>query len=169
MQVETLEIPGATLMPWSNLAQSENLDDIAVDLQRSCMDPATQEFTTVPKNYTLNMAFEFLRGDALRWAIMANDRYCGNIEVREDPRGYSVGYNLAPWARGKGLMRAALEAAAQWAWNQGIACLIIEIAPANVASQKVAEAVGAKLVEKGELLTYEYCPARGATPAAGGA
>lgn len=157
MHPTTLHIPGATLLAWAAVAQREDLDTIARDLQRSCLDPAIQEFTTVPKNYTLAMAFEFLRTDAVRWAIMAEDRYSGNIEVREDGDGYSVGYNLAPWARGNGFMRAALMAVARFCQDQGVHRLKVEVSPANVASQHVVEAAGGVLVRRAEMLEYQLC------------
>ena len=57
------------------------------------------------------------------WAIEATDddgvtKYAGNIDVRGMPIA-DVGFVLHPWARGRGIMKRALELASNWAFAEG--------------------------------------------------
>lgn len=57
------------------------------------------------------------------WAIEATDdegvtKYAGNIDVRGLPIA-DIGYVLHPWARGRGIMKRALELASNWAFAEG--------------------------------------------------
>lgn len=114
-------------------------DDVAavVDL---CRDPAMVDHTRVPQPYTREHAEQFLRDRAARWAdgteltfaIDAEDagaagydrsggplRYAGNLALRPDAAGaVEVGYALAPWARGRGVMADAVRTALRWAFDQ---------------------------------------------------
>ncbi|GGG78216.1 GNAT family N-acetyltransferase [Corynebacterium pelargi] len=156
MHITALQIPQATLMPWEAMAEHPNIEQITEDLFRSCLDPQTQRFTTIAHDYTFEMAREFLRTPALRWAIMSQGRYCGNVELRQEAPGhYSMGYNLAPWARGKGLMRAAAREVADYALQHGAHSIEISAMHDNAASIAVAQALGAKLIRKEAIWTFE--------------
>jgi RimJ/RimL family protein N-acetyltransferase len=57
--------------------------------------------------------------------------------------GGTVGYWLAPEARGRGVMTEALRAVVSWAREEhGIRRLVLTTHPDNVASQRVAERAG---------------------------
>jgi RimJ/RimL family protein N-acetyltransferase len=62
------------------------------------------------------------------------------LRLRE---GGTVGYWLAPEARGRGVMTEAVKAVVQWARStHGIERLFLTTHPGNVASQRVAERAG---------------------------
>ncbi|AZA09593.1 GNAT family N-acetyltransferase [Corynebacterium pseudopelargi] len=156
MQITALRIPHATLLPWEALAKHPDIEQISEELLRSCLDAQTQRFTTIPAEYTLAMAKAFLRTPALRWAIMHEGRYSGNVELRKEAPGrYSMGYNLAPWARGKGLMRMAAREVADYALHHGAHTIEISTMKDNAASKAVAQAIGARLVHEGDMWEYE--------------
>lgn len=108
-ELET-EAEGLRLRP----LREEDLDDVAA----GCADPETQRWTTVPRNYTRENAEAFAELVAQRWArgdsilyvlADADDRYCGNIalDIRA-PGDAEIGFQTAPWARGRGWMTAAV-------------------------------------------------------------
>ena len=93
--------------------------DALVELGR---EPAMQRWTTVPSPYTRHDAEAFTSrcaagwtdGGALTLAIEALDdlgvpRFAGNVSLRPDGAGAAeIGYALAPWARGHGVMSRAV-------------------------------------------------------------
>lgn len=58
------------------------------------------------------------------------------------PYGIEISIALAPEARGKGLGRKAIEAAAEWVKSQGFSALLAKIKPFNIASIRAFEAAG---------------------------
>lgn len=69
-------------------------------------------------------------------------RYAGSIDLRRDPVP-SVGYLLAPWARGRGFASRALRLAADWGFDvAGFAALHWDCRAGHVASWRVAHACG---------------------------
>ncbi|QSB04725.1 GNAT family N-acetyltransferase [Natronoglycomyces albus] len=93
------------------------------DLTRVCQDPEVQKWTTVPRDYQRSDADDFLtfsrsqwtNGTGVDWALAdQNDRYCGTVGLSMksfDATQARIGYYAAPWARGKGWMGTALQAA----------------------------------------------------------
>ena len=62
------------------------------------------------------------------------------VRLRE---GGTVGYWLAPWARGRGVMTESVRAVVDWARREhGVKRLFLTAHPDNAASQRVAERVG---------------------------
>lgn len=98
-----------------------------------CSDPEMAAWTTVPSPYTREHAESFVResaeqwahGGELRFAIEADDagaggakRYAGNLALRPSKGGgMEVGFSLAPWARQRGVMSAALRTALRWSFD----------------------------------------------------
>ena len=129
----------------------------------ACVDTETQRFTmSLPEPYRLEDAEEFvaLVGDWARegieqaFAIVEPpaDDWCGTIGIRFGERP-SVGYMVAPGARGRGLATRALRVAARWAVAEaGVERLELTTHPENVASQRVAEKAG--FVREGLLRAY---------------
>lgn len=82
-----------------------------------CVDPLTKRFTTIPLEYTRDMAQEYLTGllepSAARasWAIEVDGRYAGTIDLRvlpvDDGAG-DLGYVTHPAFRGRGVMSEAV-------------------------------------------------------------
>jgi RimJ/RimL family protein N-acetyltransferase len=114
---ETLEIPvlaghGVTLRP-------HTMGDLEPVFER-CVDPATRRFTTIPLQYTRDMAREYLAttmapsNAQVSWAIEVDGAYAGTIDLRALPveRGAgSLGFVTHPAYRGRGVMSGAVRLA----------------------------------------------------------
>lgn len=94
-------------------------DDLDAVLER-CLDPETKRFTTIPLEYTREMAQEYLAGllepsaSVISWAIEVEGRYGGTIDLRvmavDDGAG-DLGYVTHPAVRGRGVMSEAIRLA----------------------------------------------------------
>ncbi|MEO6318902.1 MAG: GNAT family N-acetyltransferase [Acidimicrobiales bacterium] len=117
-------------------------------------DPETVKWTTVPQRYGPAEAEGWLRlvEGAWRkqtmwsWSIELADgdrpRFAGNLDIRLGPPP-DVGFALAPWARGRGVMVRAARLALRWAFDEGELPVVHWSAGAgNLASWRVAHAVG---------------------------
>ena len=128
-----------TLLPWRDVTSIPGVRD---DLVAASNDPEMVRWTTVPHPYTAAHADEFLGAPApgvARWAYVVDGRYAGNIELR--PNGI-LGYNTAPWARGRGLTLRAVRLVTQRAVADGVRRLEIHVAEGNTASRSVAQKAG---------------------------
>jgi RimJ/RimL family protein N-acetyltransferase len=90
--------------------------DLDAVLER-CIDPVTQRFTTIPLEYTREMAQEYLGGllepsaGLISWAIEVDGRYAGTIDLRAmpvDDGAGDLGYVTHPAFRGRGVMSEAV-------------------------------------------------------------
>ena len=124
-------------------------DDLDPILER-CVDPDSVRWTTVPTPYTRTMGEEYLAGiiqpseQQVSWAIEADGRYAGTIDLRawnrEPGHGAgNLGFVTHPWARGRGAMSQAVSLVAAYAlgtlsWE----LLVWQANVGNVASFKVA-------------------------------
>jgi RimJ/RimL family protein N-acetyltransferase len=118
-----------------------------------CNDPAVARFIPViPMPYTEADAREWLTQAPKRWQDDAEvslaltkhaaDVCLGVATVRLRDGG-SVGYWLAPEARGEGLMAEAVDALVTWSCREyGVQRLILTTHPGNLASQRTAVAAG---------------------------
>jgi RimJ/RimL family protein N-acetyltransferase len=114
-------------------------------------------FTSVPWSYSRAGASEWIErqrrkraaGSVLALAIQGRDdeRALGNLNLAGlDDGGHEaeIGYWLVPEARGRGLASAAVSLLAEWGFEQlRLERIEFAILPENVASQRVAESVGA--------------------------
>lgn len=91
-------------------------DDLDAVFER-CLDPQTRAFTTIPLEYTREMAQEYLEGlltpsaELASWAIEAQGAYAGTIDLRVlalDAGGGDLGYVTHPAHRGRGVMSEAV-------------------------------------------------------------
>lgn len=82
-----------------------------------CVDPVTQRFTTIPLEYTRDMAQEYLAGllepspELVSWAIEVDGRYAGTIDLRRmpvDAGAGDLGFVTHPGFRGRGVMSQAV-------------------------------------------------------------
>lgn len=126
------------------------------DIVRACQDPATQRYLVhLPVPYTRADAEDFVTvqaasawsGGRAEWAITAarDDRYLGSLGVpRVDWRAgvAELGYQVAPWARGRRLAARALTVATEFVFAQGIQRAELYIAPDNIPSQRTALLAG---------------------------
>jgi len=128
------------------------LNDVPA-IAAACSDPEIARFTTeVPQPYSEAHARAFVRrcaevlraGSARPCAITAaeTDVLLGAIEVRLGEEG-SIGYWVAPGARGRGVATRALVLLSRWAVTDGrVERLVLTTHPENVASQRVAARAG---------------------------
>ena len=82
-----------------------------------CIDPTTRRFTTIPLEYSREMAQEYLAGlfepaaERISWAIEVDGRYAGSIDLRAmpvDAGAGDLGYVTHPAFRGRGVMSEAI-------------------------------------------------------------
>jgi RimJ/RimL family protein N-acetyltransferase len=123
----------------------------------ACQDEEITRFIPlIPDPYTAGDARTFLRRVREQWLTEDPERtltildtdsgeFLGVVTVRLR-QGGTVGYWLKPAARGKGVTTEAVRAVLRWAQEQGITHLFLTTHPSNVASQRVAEKTGFRLV-----------------------
>ncbi|MEU6698990.1 GNAT family N-acetyltransferase [Pseudonocardia sp. NPDC046786] len=103
--------------------------------------------TADARAWTELVAANWATGDGFGWAVEAagpdgRPRYAGQIDLRPGPPP-SVGFLLAPWARGAGRMSRALRLAAGWGFTgAGFEVLHWACRAGHVASWRVAHACG---------------------------
>ena len=142
-----------------------------------CRDPDMIRWTTVPTpegGYQLRDAEEFLAltaagwtsGERLGWTIEgqrdAQRGFCGSIDLRVEGDGVAeVGFGLHPEARGRSIMRAALELVCGYGFDDlGLQVIRWRAVVGNWPSRRVATRVGfvfdgairRLLVHRGQLL-----------------
>ncbi len=89
-----------------------------------CVDPLTIQWTTVPLDYTPEMAQEYLdtisvpQENAVSWALETNGRYAGTIDLRfQGAASGDLGFVTSPEFRGRGLMSRAVRLAVGHAFD----------------------------------------------------
>ena len=87
-------------------------------------DPLTIQWTTVPLDYTREMALTYISAvgvpqqDAISWAMEANGQYAGSIDLRWQGAGTGgLGFVTSPEFRGQGLMSRAVRLAVAYAFD----------------------------------------------------
>lgn len=131
------------------------VDDLA-GVVAACTDPESARWTTVPTPYTEADAVAFIRnrapalwahGEGAAYAIVdADDRYVGSIDLlisADDPGSATIGYLVAPHARGLGYATAAVRAICRWGLRAlGLERIVWRAYLGNTASRRVAEKAG---------------------------
>jgi RimJ/RimL family protein N-acetyltransferase len=95
---------------------------------RACQDPEIHRWVPIPQPYERRHADGFVSGEFGGWADgsapfciadAATDEVLGAITVHE-PQDItaSVGYWLAPWARGRGVITRALRLVSRWSFEE---------------------------------------------------
>ena len=140
--------------------------DVAA-IVRASGDPAIRRFTTVPSPYSEEDARSWSersaesagRGAGIE-AVIADERsgeFLGTVGIRRhasDPGRWSMGYLVAPEARGRGVATRAIRLVCRWAFEElGAERIEICAEPENVASRRVAERAGFR--PEGLLRAYE--------------
>lgn len=130
-----------------------------------CDDVLTRRWTSVPVPYTRQHAAEFVldrvprgwrEGDFLALAVEVDGRFAGTVDLRPDGAGAAdIGFGLAAWARGRGVMASALRLLLPWA----VETLALEVvhwqgAVGNWPSRRVAWALGFRL--EGTVRSYGH-------------
>ena len=141
-------------------------------LIEACQDPEVPRWTRVPDGYDETHAAEWATtaarlqesGEALPLAIADadTDEFLGSIGVQEIDREHGrcdIGYFLAPWARGRGVMTSAVRLMSRWAFeNLPVERVQIKVQPQNAPSRAVAQRAG--YVFEGVLRSYEEIKGR---------
>ncbi len=127
----------------------------AAAIAAACADPDIPRFIpAIPVPYTEADARAWLaEQEELRetqgehnFVVLRGERFLGVVGIRAWEGG-TIGYWLAPEARGDGVMAQAVRAVVDWARGEhGIRKLAILAHADNVASQRVAERAGFKRV-----------------------
>lgn len=132
-------------------------------------DPEMQRWTAVPVPNTREMSEQFAlhvgaeawdQGTACMWVVEAEDdtgrpRFAGNVDVRGGPVA-DLGFTLHPWARGRGLMAAAVRLAVDHVFTErAVEAVHWRAHVGNVASLRVAHACGFGLVGAVPALLHE--------------
>jgi RimJ/RimL family protein N-acetyltransferase len=124
------------------------------DIVAQCRDPEFQRWTTVPVPYQESDAQEFLirvaegwRANMARFAIAHDGRFAGTLDLRFDGiGGAEVGFGLAPWARGKGVMTRALRLMLVWGFElSSIEVVYWRAQVGNWPSRRVARRCGFRM------------------------
>lgn len=120
-----------------------------------CRDPEMIRWTTVPTPYERAHAEEFLAAAGSGWAdgsaatftIEYRGRYAGGLDVRMQEASWAdVGYSVASWARGQGVMRRSLDAVLDWGFaERSLSGVQWKAHVGNEASRRVALACGFRL------------------------
>jgi RimJ/RimL family protein N-acetyltransferase len=120
----------------------------------ACNDPEMRFAAAVPSPYTEDDARAYVQLAAeteRRWILCISDdagAMLGSIDLRAAGDGTgSVGYWVAPEARGRGIATRALRLVSRWALEElGVERLTLTTHPENLASQRVAEKAGFRRV-----------------------
>ena len=87
-------------------------------------DPLTIAWTTVPMEYTREMALNYIAAvgvpqqDAISWALEFDGEYAGSIDLRWQGAGTGgLGFVTSPEFRGRGLMSRAVRLAVSYAFD----------------------------------------------------
>ncbi|MCW0212713.1 MAG: GNAT family N-acetyltransferase [Pseudonocardia sp.] len=127
----------------------------AVELAVTAADPATRRWTGLPHPYPGSAADRWIgvtapqhwrERTAFPFAIEVTDggvpRFAGNLALQPGPPP-EIGYLLAPWARGRGIMSRAVRLATAWGFAEaGLPVLHWMAQAGNLASLRVAHACG---------------------------
>lgn len=136
-------------------------DDDIPALVEACNDPLSARFTRLPVPYTAADAEHYVRSSAegrrdqtgALFVITLDERLAGTCSLRidaENPTEAEVGYLVAPWARNRGVARAAVELITEWGLHSwGLTRLVANIEDLNPASIAVVTPLGYRRVEPG--------------------
>lgn len=118
-------------------------------------DPEVRQWNPVPSVVDLASATTWLTrgadwtsGDHATFSVIevATGRLAGNVSLHRIDReqvGASIGYRVAPWARGRGVATAAVAAVTEWSFREvGLARVELCHSVTNPASCRVAVKTG---------------------------
>lgn len=106
--------------------RAHTTDDIDA-VHEMCQDPEMQRWTTIPVPYLRENAVHYLTqmipngwrdGGAWTWAIEYEGRLAGTVDLHDGRgQGGEIGFSLAPWARGAGVMTRAVKLVVRHAFD----------------------------------------------------
>jgi RimJ/RimL family protein N-acetyltransferase len=121
------------------------------DILARCRDAGMQQWTTVPAPYERHHAEAYLAaqdtewrsGRSLTFAVEADGRYAGSVDLRPEGSAAYIGYGLGPWARGHGVCARAVRLLLGWGFEAlGLDVVHWRAAVGNWPSRRVAWATG---------------------------
>jgi len=150
-------LPGELRLEGDRVILRDWRDEDAPALEPVCGEWDVCAFTSVPWSWSKAGALEWIdrqrhkraAGTVLALAIQGrdDDRALGNVNLAGfggDGREAEIGYWLVPEARGRGLATAAVSLLIDWGLREhGLERIEFAILPENLASQRVAERLGA--------------------------
>jgi RimJ/RimL family protein N-acetyltransferase len=155
MSGRRVQLPAAPeLTDGPDLVLRQPLPGDVDDIVAQCRDPEFQRWTRVPVPYHESDAQDFLtrvaegwRANAAMFAVAYQGRFAGSVELRFDGvGGAEVGFGLAPWARGAGVMTRALRLVLAWGFGlPGIGVVYWRAQVGNWASRRVAGRCGFRM------------------------
>jgi len=166
MRVTTLRYPDPPLQDGVVRLRPWAAHDIA-PATAATRDPSIPRYTRVPEHQTEEGLREFIAlravareaGEALTFVVAdaGSDAFLGTVALLrfdwEQRRG-EIGYWLASWARGRGVMTRAVALLSRWALaDLGLARLALHTYVENAVSQAVAVRCGFR--REGVLRSYE--------------
>ncbi len=117
-----------------------------------CQDPDMARFTSIPVPYSRGDVDWFLAHVAAGWsdgtmaafAIEVNGVFAGSIDLRLQEGAWAeVGFGLAPWARGRGVVTRALRLVLEWGFTDlGLTGVHWRAVVGNDASLRAAQKCG---------------------------
>lgn len=143
-----------TLQDGEVLLRAHRPDDLDA-IVAQCQDPEMVANTTVPHPYTREDGLGFLAhvaagrasGDVEAFAIEVDGRFAGTVDLRrEDGAWAEIGFGLAPWARGRGVMTRAVRLVLDRGFGElGLAGVQWRAVVGNEGSLRVAQKCGFRL------------------------
>ncbi|MDX6298851.1 MAG: hypothetical protein QOF53_65 [Nocardioidaceae bacterium] len=136
--------------------RAHRLEDVDGVLEQ-CADPLSILWTTIPVPYAGEDARQFVTevvpaiwaSGSWAFAVEAADetglpRFCGTVELRDEGnRRAEIAYGAHPWARGRGIMLAALRLLLDWGFTeQRLRAVIWWANTGNWASRRLAWRLG---------------------------
>ncbi len=154
-RAHTFGTPQPTL-PAGEVTLRPLTDEDTDGITSACADPDVARWTVVPVPYTRTDAVAYVRqqapgmwtrGDGAVFAIAGPDgRYAGAIDLRisaDDPETGSIGFLVAPHARGRGYATSAVRAICAWGFEHlGVSRIVWRAYVGNAASRRIAEKAG---------------------------
>lgn len=143
-ELEPVQIP--RLARGGVVLREHTLDDVEGVWER-CVDETSQEFTTIPADYTREMAKSYVTqatapaADKIDWAIEVEGRYAGSIDLRTFDKGFAygfgaIGFVTSPWARGRGVMTTAVALVLEEGFSRGLRTITWDAHAGNIGSWK---------------------------------
>ncbi|NTW40019.1 MAG: GNAT family N-acetyltransferase [Cellulomonadaceae bacterium] len=147
--------PATTISAEGGLRLTAPVDDDRPDIVAACRDPETQRYTRVPSPYGDADAVGFIHacragaeaGSSLGLVVRDTSGRllgsCGLVDIDWLDGRASLGYWVAPWARGQGVATRAARAVCRWAFSDAhLERVELEAIASNAASNAVAARLG---------------------------
>jgi RimJ/RimL family protein N-acetyltransferase len=128
-------------------------EDDAPGVTEQSQDPTSIRWTTVPVPYSLDDGRDFVTrtmpagwADGTSWgfAVEADGRYAGTVELRDEGGGRAeIAFGSHPWVRGTGVMARACRLLLDWGFtDRGVRTVVWHAHVGNWPSRRLAWSLG---------------------------